>query len=71
MKALCFFSETRDRKLLKSVAVHELGHSLGFSHSPLRDSIMYKYYRNEPEPSLHRVDIELLHSLYGEWNQYS
>ncbi|GBP63592.1 Matrix metalloproteinase-25 [Eumeta japonica] len=46
-----------------AVAVHELGHTLGLSHSPVKDSVMYPYYR-VPVEGLHEDDITAMKALY-------
>lgn len=52
---------------LFSVALHELGHSLGVGHSEVPLSVMYPYFacwRDYDEP-LHQDDIDALRSLYA------
>lgn len=51
-----------------TVAVHELGHSLGLSHSHQPTSIMFPYYRgvqNHAEFSLDYDDILGIYELYS------
>lgn len=52
------------RTNLTSVAVHELGHVLGLSHSADRKSIMYPYYMG-PKATLGQEDIQRIQALYG------
>ena len=52
-------------KLLKPIALHEFGHSLGFGHVPSYSSIMYRYSKNDPNPELSHEDIARLQAVYG------
>eukprot|EP00090_Calanus_glacialis_P031534 TRINITY_DN5228_c0_g1_i1.p1 TRINITY_DN5228_c0_g1~~TRINITY_DN5228_c0_g1_i1.p1 ORF type:complete len:546 (-),score=123.28 TRINITY_DN5228_c0_g1_i1:69-1706(-) len=46
---------------------HELGHSLGLSHSDVRDAIMAPFYRGwVPDLKLNQDDIKAIQSLYGK-----
>ena len=53
-------------KLLKPIALHEIGHSLGFRHVPSFNSIMYRYSKNDPNPELSHEDIARLQAVYGK-----
>lgn len=53
---------------LRSVVMHELGHSLGLSHSQHEDSIMYSFYQYDLPPSLSYDDIIAVQSIYGRGN---
>ena len=56
----------RPMKLLKPIALHEIGHSLGFRHVPSFNSIMYRYSKNDPNPELSHEDIARLQAVYGK-----
>jgi hypothetical protein len=49
---------------LKTVAVHELGHSLGLCHSTVDGACMWPSYEGERR-ILHQDDIDGIQSLYG------
>ena len=53
---------------LLSVAIHELGHSLGLMHSNVEESVMYPVYDGE-KISLAPDDIKGIQSLYGPPNE--
>jgi len=51
---------------LLMTAAHELGHSLGLSHSNVPESLMTPFYRGfVPDLDLHGDDVEGIQQLYG------
>lgn len=49
-----------------SVALHELGHSLGLAHSHVPTSVMFPYYRGDRSGQLDYDDILAMYKLYGK-----
>ncbi len=49
---------------LYSVALHELGHSLGLNHSSLSTAVMYASYNGVPVTDLSQDDIDGIRSIY-------
>lgn len=59
--------ESRGTSLL-AVAVHELGHSLGLSHSSVEGAVMYPWYGGyDPEGDLPEDDKLGIQAIYGYW----
>lgn len=54
-----------------TVALHELGHSLGLSHTPDRNAVMFPYYNgynDSPQPQLGYDDILGMYDLYSKYH---
>lgn len=49
-----------------SVAIHEMGHSLGLGHSSEPNSIMNPYYKGPQPQDIGYDDILGMHSLYSK-----
>lgn len=47
------------------VAAHEFGHTLGISHSNIKEALMAPYYRYSDRLQLHSDDIGAVQALYG------
>lgn len=55
----------------QSVAIHELGHSLGLAHSPVHSSIMFPYYKGPDESKdLNYDDIMAMYELYSKFHYH-
>ena len=64
---MCVLNLTAGKKLLLSIAAHEIGHSLGVGHSRDETAMMYDIY-NAPNPTirLQPDDIAAIQHLYGK-----
>ncbi|XP_003739756.1 matrix metalloproteinase-14 [Galendromus occidentalis] len=52
---------------LFQVAAHEIGHSLGLSHSDIRSALMAPFYRGyDPYAKLDEDDIDAIQKVYGK-----
>ncbi|KAL1490885.1 hypothetical protein ABEB36_011564 [Hypothenemus hampei] len=47
-----------------TVALHELGHSLGLSHSTVSDSVMFPYYKESQKDSNNLLDYDDILGMY-------
>ncbi|KAL7064871.1 hypothetical protein AAHC03_04785 [Spirometra sp. Aus1] len=56
----------QDHRNLLSVAVHELGHSMGLGHSDVPTSVMFPYYLSKwSQVELDKDDIDGMQRIYG------
>ena len=64
----CAFIFNSRKKLLLSIATHEIGHSLGLKHSLDPTAIMFnRYFGGDPVVNLQPDDIAGIQYLYGKW----
>jgi len=64
--------DTREGTNLLQTLTHEIGHSLGLSHSDDRESVMGPFYKGyDPDLSLTQDDIIGIQRIYGENTQKS
>ncbi len=60
-----------DDRLFNYTALHEIGHSLGLSHTTVEEAVMYPYFDGYIRP-LHPDDKMGIHGIYGwknpKWN---
>lgn len=54
---------------LYRVAAHELGHSLGLSHSTDIGALMYPSYTFSGDVQLAQDDIDGIQAIYGEYGE--
>ena len=52
-----------------TVALHEIGHSLGLAHSKISQSVMYATH-SETKTELHWDDRDGINALYGQSTEY-
>lgn len=61
-----------DDRMFNFTAVHEIGHSLGLSHSKVEEAVMFAYYEGIIRP-IHPDDQAAIHTAYGwkepRWNR--
>ncbi|KAL4002392.1 Matrixin family protein [Acanthocheilonema viteae] len=55
----------RQQVSLRSIAMHEFGHSIGLSHSNQEDSVMYAFYQYDLPAKLSYDDLLAVRTLYG------
>ena len=60
--------DVKNKRKLLSVAVHELGHSIGLEHSQEKGAIMYPWYQHfdGDDFDLTYDDIAGIQNIYGE-----
>ncbi|CAD5125099.1 DgyrCDS13344 [Dimorphilus gyrociliatus] len=62
------WDETKNKKSLYYVALHEVGHSLGLTHSADPTAVMYPTYRpSNAKNGLPSDDVQRIQALYGKY----